>query len=733
MAVRRRAARDNRAAVISFPSLGHWLPPDLLHQAGGVALMALGVAWLLTLAAGPGGLVRELLQTPWVAVGWAAPLLPLGVAVMGLVLLLQEMRQEEYLSWGRVLSYAALVAALATLAGVVADRGGALGGLIAEGLATTVPRPAVAVLALGLAATSLIATFSLSLTLLGARCWRVAGGPMRALAAASCAVLDAVERRFEPSTAAQPQAETDDEDDGRAVPIRAPTPPRAAPVIRTPPSLTAATPEPAPAPPLAMDGEPRRAWQLPSVELLKSATAVTISHSELQEKARIIEARLESFGVEAQVVEISQGPTVTQFGLRPGTGVRVNRITALADDLALALSARSIRIQAPVPGHPVVGVEIPNSSTAIVTLRDLVDSGAFRQVRSKLRLCLGLDVAGEPVVADLARMPHLLIAGATGSGKSVCINTIIAGFLMQATPDDLKLILVDPKRVEMTGFKGLPHLQLPVVTDTDKVLLALKWAEGEMMRRYDLFAACSARNIEAYNRLQTGPEKKPLPYIVIIIDELADLMMAAPIEVEKVICRLAQLARATGIHLILATQRPSVDVITGLIKANFPARIAFAVSSHIDSRTILDMVGAEKLLGRGDMLYAASDSAKPSRVQGTYVSDAELEKLVQHWLLQRVFGFEPEAAEREWQRLEASADDEPTEDELLSQATRIVRETHKASTSMLQRRLKVGYSRAARLMDELEEHGVITRDGDGRGWRVATAEEDQDEGPAEEA
>ncbi len=719
--MKRRSARGGRGdASVSFASVGLGLPPHLVQEALGVLLIALGVAWLITLLSASAASTRGPIALPALMLGWAGPLLPLGLAALGLALIVQGVTREPRLSWERPIGYLLLTLSAATMAQVVGTGHGGMIGARLAGLLASVPRPAIFVLALGLALVGLMVAFSISLRVL----LLAVAPPLRLLwrvvAWAWLGILGLGDRYFEPRP--RRVAEAGEE---REIVVRTPAPPRTPPAMKPAPAAVEVSP-PVPAEPVALaTSEPQRVWQLPSIELLRGASAASISHSELQDKARVIESTLESFGVEARVVEISQGPAVTQFGLEPGTGVRVNRITALSDDLALALSARSIRIQAPVPGHRIVGLEIPNSATSLVTLRDLVDSGAFRQVRSKLRICLGQDVAGEPVVVDLARMPHLLIAGATGSGKSVCINTIIGGFLMQATPDELKLVLVDPKRVEMTGFRGLPHLQLPVVTETDKVLMALKWAEAEMMRRYEVFASRSARNIEAYNRMQTGPDRKPLPYVVIVVDELADLMMAAPVEVEKTICRLAQLARATGIHLVVATQRPSVDVITGLIKANFPARIAFAVSSHIDSRTILDMVGAEKLLGRGDMLYTASDSAKPIRVQGTFVSDGELEKLVDHWKLQQVFGFSPQAAEQEWQKLEETLENEPTEDDLLSEAATIVREAGRPSTSLLQRRLKVGYSRAARLMDELEQQRVVMRDADGRGWLLAEEEAEE--------
>ncbi len=448
-------------------------------------------------------------------------------------------------------------------------------------------------------------------------------------------------------------------------------------------------------------------WKLPPIEILSESADLELSQAEIRNRVRIIEETLESFGVHGRVVEVSQGPTVTQFGLRPDVGVKVSRVTALEKDLSLALAASPIRIEAPVPGKSIIGIEVPNSDVALVSLRSVMDTAAFRKVKSRLRIALGQDVAGQPVVADLTTMPHLLIAGATGSGKSVCINSIICCFLMQCTPDELRFLMVDPKMVELTNYNGIPHLLGSVITDVEKVIGALKWTTREMERRYKLFNESGARNIEAYNKkVNRRRGEEPLPYIVFIIDELADLMMASPDEVERRICRLAQMARATGIHLVIATQRPSVDVVTGLIKANFPARISFAVVSGVDSRVILDMVGAEKLLGRGDMLYMASDSSAIVRLQGTFVSDKEIDDLVRWWTGKNqteTVATQPPL----WTDLAPEQQAAPEEDPLYQEAVRLVKEHQRASTSLLQRRLRIGYSRAARLMDLMEERGVI--------------------------
>jgi S-DNA-T family DNA segregation ATPase FtsK/SpoIIIE len=453
-------------------------------------------------------------------------------------------------------------------------------------------------------------------------------------------------------------------------------------------------------------------WPRPSLDLLDPVPAqAAVAPSDNMLRMRLIEDTLAAFNVRARVVGAHSGPTVTQFDVQPERGVRVQRITALQNDLALALAARSIRIQAPVPGQSVIGIEIPNATTSMVTLREVLESDACARTASPLKIALGKDVSGGPVVADLARMPHLLIAGATGSGKSVCLNSLISCLLFHNSPDRLRLLMVDPKMVELSVFNDVPHLLAPVVTDVTKVTGTLKWALKEMHRRYKLFAEQGARNLARFNELQTDPKAR-LPFIVIIIDELADLMMVSPDEVEDGICRLAQLARATGMHLVLATQRPSVDVITGLIKANFPARIAFAVSSQVDSRTILDGAGAEKLMGRGDMLYLPSDEGKAMRVQGAYLSDREIEELVRFWKFN---------APREVEQIpEAELAPPPKEEEgdsddkLLNEAIRVLREYRRASVSLLQRRLSIGYTRAARLLDLLEERGVVGPSEDGR-------------------
>jgi S-DNA-T family DNA segregation ATPase FtsK/SpoIIIE len=545
-----------------------------------------------------------------------------------------------------------------------------------------------------------------------------------------------------------------------------------------------------------------RNWRLPAInDMLEAGTDQEISNIQIREQVEIIEHTLDSFGAPASVVEINQGPTITQYGVEPSfieqrsgkrTKVKVGKIASLADDLALALAARSIRIQAPVPGKGYVGIEVPNMAKAIVSLRDVMESEEFQKISSPLRIGLGQNVAGQPIATDLTKMPHLLIAGTTGAGKSVCVNGIIACLLLNNTPENLKLVMVDPKRVELTGYNGIPHLIAPVVVDMERVVGTLQWAMREMDNRYQRLADIGARNIVEYNKKAPRHGREKMPYIVIIVDELADLMMLAPEDTERGITRLAQMSRATGIHMIIATQRPSVDVVTGLIKANFPARIAFAVASSTDSRVILDATGAERLLGQGDMLFQSPDAAAPVRMQGCFVNESELHNIIEYWHRARIQNrqeimartepeLEPEssppaaptpsgsaveattadqapqttsvrretpkpkpkpspppavppppvkAEETElppivtastqlepaqpalWEELEEEMKKEEEEaekysDELLPEAIALVRKLNKASTSLLQRRFRIGYTRAARMMDIMEEDGII--------------------------
>ena len=457
-------------------------------------------------------------------------------------------------------------------------------------------------------------------------------------------------------------------------------------------------------------------YEFPPIELLAEGEKKGVKGGKkaVADTATKLQKTLYSFGVSAKVENVSVGPAITRYELKPAEGVRVSKIANLADDIALNLAAETIRIEAPIPGKQAVGIEVPNKENEIVPLRDIIDCDTFKNHKSKLAFALGKDVAGNEVVTDIAKMPHVLIAGATGSGKSVCINTLIASIIYKAKPSEVKLVMVDPKVVELSVYNGIPHLLIPVVTDPKKAAGALAWAVQEMVNRYSLFASKNVRDIKGYNAaLEEEGGGHKLPQIVIIIDELSDLMMVSPKDVEDSICRLAQMARAAGMHLVIATQRPSVDVITGIIKANIPSRIAFAVSSQVDSRTILDMAGAEKLLGKGDMLFYPSGAPKPTRIQGAFISDKEVEKLVDFIknngeatyndeILKQI-----ENANSTDKEIDSEEEDDDT-DPLLMEAIDVVVETGQASTSFIQRRFKVGYARAGRIIDQMEERGIIS-------------------------
>ena len=471
---------------------------------------------------------------------------------------------------------------------------------------------------------------------------------------------------------------------------------------------------------------PARPYQIPSIDFLQNGVSRAgdpAVDQEMKEKAGILVDTLKSFGVTVRITGIFRGPSVTRYELQPAAGIKVSKITGLADDIALSLAAQGVRIEAPIPGKPAIGIEVPNSHKDTVSLREILESDSFRSSKSKLAFAVGRDIAGNAVIGDIARLPHMIIAGATGSGKSVCTNSIIMSILYHATPEEVKLILIDPKIVEFTVYEGIPHLLIPVVTDPKKAAGALNWAVQEMQRRYNLFAENSVRDLGDYNAAAAQPNSplEPMPQIVVIIDELADLMMTTSKEVEDAICRLAQKARAAGMHLIIATQRPTTDIITGLIKANIPSRIALSVMSQVDSRTILDTGGAEKLLGHGDMLYLPNGKIKPVRVQGCFTSTKEIEKVVDFIKSQTQSEYSNEIMEQVEQNIPVtkaegktkeqrkdSGEPEPGSDEdIFERAIEVVVEAGQASTSSLQRRLKLGYARAARIMDELEEKGII--------------------------
>ena len=456
-------------------------------------------------------------------------------------------------------------------------------------------------------------------------------------------------------------------------------------------------------------------FQLPSLDLLNPASIspqATQSREQLEANAKILEETLRDFGLETRVAEVEMGPVITRYELEPAPGVKIQKITTLSDDLALAMKASSIRIIAPIPGKARVGIEVPNQASSLVTLREVLQSKEFQTSHSKLTIAIGKDTAGYPLLADLGGMPHLLIAGATGSGKTVCMNGLIVSLLFNATPEEVRFLMVDPKMVELAPFNGLPHLLMPVLTSPKKVPAALEWVIDEMETRYRLFAKLGLRNIQAYHQKlslnQLPKEEIPdhLPYIVVIIDELADLMLVAQAEIEKSIARLAHLSRAVGIHMVLATQRPSVDVLTGVIKANFPARISFQVASRVDSRTVLDAIGAEKLLGKGDLLFMPPGGSKLVRGQGTLVTDPEMERVVQFLKAQRAPSYEIAELEDPEGR-STSGGGNKTRDALYDEALRVVVESGQASVSLLQRRMRLGYGRAARILDMMEEEGIV--------------------------
>ena len=461
----------------------------------------------------------------------------------------------------------------------------------------------------------------------------------------------------------------------------------------------------------------KKEYLFPKMELLNVNSKLKLKSEDkkdLIESANKLEQTLSNFGVEAKVVQVTKGPSVTRFELQPSPGVKVSKIVNLQDDIALGLAANGVRMEAPIPGKAAIGIEVPNRKQSPVFLREVLDSKEFTSSNKNLAFALGKDITGKCIVGDLSKMPHMLIAGATGSGKSVCINSLIISLLYKYSPEEVKLLMVDPKVVELSIYNGIPHLLIPVVTDPKKAAGALNWAVNEMNKRYNLFSQMKVKNIESYNNLYAkGGIQEKLPYIVVIVDELADLMMACPNDVEDYICRLAQMARAAGMHLIIATQRPSVDVITGVIKANIPSRVSFAVSSGTDSRTILDQIGAEKLLGRGDMLYYPIGENKPLRVQGAFISEEEVENVVDFIKnVEEEIDYSEDILNHINNEVATDVGTSNENDELLDEAIKLVVEYQQASTSFIQRKLRVGFNRASRIMDELEENGVISaRDG----------------------
>ncbi len=781
-------ARRKRAAVTPAIQLRPEHQRELFAL-GLIAVAAITIIFYVTGAAGVLGaswveLTRRLL-------GWGALIVPLSLGLLGLAILLQERYEDVRFTGATVLGTLFVLTALLILlefsigarAGIderSGEGGGVAGYALLSLLSQAIGRPAAFVIACVLGLAGVLLTFDITLHELisslrdsFARFWLTvwSAGPRRPPTGVSPTPrqppLSAPATTCVPPPDAPPRPDDDivptpiAERPTRASLFQRPETraPRPSPVGTAPPApeggatpadrgassnttllndlLAAPTTHDSPSAQVvqsALEGfevsPVHRAWPLPSLDLLDTYPEGTVTDEEKRVRSRLIEETLASFKVEAQVVGVNTGPAVTQFELQPAVGVKVSKITTLEKDLALALAATSIRIEAPIPGKNVIGIEIPNSAISLVGMREVIESEEFEKAKGRLKWPLGKDVSGTPIVAGLDRMPHLLMAGATGTGKSAGINAFVCSLLLKHTPDELKFIMVDPKMVELIIYNRIPHMLSPVVTELERVVPTLKWATREMERRYKVFARYGFRNIEGYKvAARRRADLEPLPYIVIIVDELADLMMMAPDEVETLICRLAQMARATGIHLVLATQRPSVDVVTGLIKANFPSRIAFAVTSQIDSRVILDMNGAEQLLGRGDMLYMAADAARPVRLQGTWVAESEVERIVQFWR-----DAVPPEHERDVHKGSAREGEGAThraplqgpaeflsaeeQDSLLPEAIKLVQQHARASASLLQRRLRIGYSKAAQLIDLLEQQGFVGPAEDGRSREV---------------
>jgi S-DNA-T family DNA segregation ATPase FtsK/SpoIIIE len=691
--------------------------PRIRDEVGAIAVVAFALLSAVALLTDQGAVLQWWRSTLFAILGWAAILVPLVLAAVALELWFGFIRRDAVLPilGGLVI----LVALLGLTRHYVRDdvAGGYVGGAVAKAVAALFGQIGAPIALAALLLVGLVIAANRTVADLLGPVWR----QRRGIGTLRPGTL------IPGGTAGRFMREEPEEEAPQEVRINLPDSPRASqppkPSLRdgVPPASSrhpiARGPSEAEPPPSALlsaavaaEGvlhadPPDRPWVLPAMSLLEQGSASRSGKDEVLRNKRVIEETLAHFGITANVVEVSVGPVVTRYELKPAAGIKLSRIEALADDLALALAARSLRIEAPVPGKSVVGIEIPNLAIGLVSLRDVAESAQFRTGTSKLTVALGRDVAGSPIVTELAKLPHLLIAGQTGSGKSVCINSIITSILLQATPDEVRIILADPKRVELSGFNSIPHLVVPVVTDHDKILNALYWATGEMDRRYRLFARATARNIEKYNESRHGPDR--IPYVVVVIDELADLMISAPIQVEKAITRISQLARATGIHLVVATQRPSVDVITGLIKANIPARVAFATASAVDSRTIIDMTGAEKLLGRGDMLWLPPDSPKPTRAQGVFVSDPEIELVTRHWKQQREARYDMSILEDKERARARDDGGDDIDDERYEEAIEIVQRAGQASVSMLQRKMTIGFARAGRLIDLMERNGVI--------------------------
>jgi len=720
-------------------SLFENISPDRKMDILGVVVALIGLLTLLSFfSAGKGTLTGYWINALQTVFGWGVYILPVALIVVGVWLVARNVERLPVLSLERIvgiiLLFVGLLLAFHWLNGPVESAtaragkgsgGGYIGALLQQGLVSALGDAGTAILIVAWLVIGLAMTLDLSLQEMFQ--W---AGPLAGR-------LKAWLRRLfqKKGSGTQPVIHLGQPPEPEGSPDNF-TPIKVSPIIKLAPAQPAGVTIKT-----NQSAAPAHIWVLPRVsDILEPPQAPIVNQEFVEKRARLIEETLASFGAPGVVVDTSIGPTVTMFGVEPRfvesrggqMRVRVGKIAALADDLALALAVQRIRIQAPVPGRGYVGIEVPNDEMALVALREVVESEVFTRNKSPLRFALGKDVAGHPKAANLESMPHMLIAGTTGSGKSVCVNAILSCLLLNNTPDDLRIILVDPKRVELTGYNGVPHLLAPVVTEIERVVGALQWMTREMDTRYHKFAEIGARNIADYNARMLAQAGKKLPYLLVVIDELADLMMVAPDETERTITRLAQLARATGIHMVLATQRPSVDVVTGLIKANFPARIAFAVASNTDSRVILDQPGAERLLGRGDMLFQAPDAPAPVRLQGVFVSDVEIARLVEFWR-QQAGAASPYAMPAGVQ--EGPVDAALTQgvplkqvpmfeditaiqgDPLLKDAIDTVRREGRASVSMLQRRMRIGYTRAARLVDSMEDKGIVGPPAQGTGVR----------------
>ncbi len=727
------------------------LTDPLFHQILALLVVALGLITLLALFRVTTGRWADAwidLLRYWL--GWGAYPAAIAILLAGLLWLQHYLDQPLKWRWrpfvGAELTLFSLLALTHTIVGqddpwelVESGWGGGLTGwAVSVILSTYLGWPAAVLILLTLSALGLGLTFDVTLAdvkQVASAAWGALAGHRTGRRPAEPPGQRTDETSRQRSVTRRGQPQTAQATRARPTPQKAAPSPQARPA-RTPPRAAPSSAEGEhPAAPIPISPYRPREFTLPPLGMLNEPTGPALTDEEIREKSHIIKETLAQFGLPVEVTEVRIGPTVTQFGVTPGVveragsggrKVRVGQISALADDLALALAAPRIRVEAPVPGRSVVGIEVPNREIQLVSIREVMESENFRKLDSPLAFALGQNVAGEPVVADLARMPHLLIAGTTGSGKSICIKALTTCLIYNNTPDELRLVMIDPKMVELVRFNGLPHLYGRVEVDLERVVKVLRWVAWEMDDRYKRFAAVAARNIDDYNRMMKQDNEPILPRMVVLIDELADLMMLAPEEVERTICRIAQMARATGIHLAVATQRPSTDVVTGLIKANFPARISFATVSQIDSRVILDMPGAETLMGRGDMLFLAADAGYPVRVQGCFVSEEEVERVVQFWRDQAGQTDEEAPWERVMQPGEQdSRAGESGEDNLLQDAIALVRETGSASASLLQRRLHIGHPRAARLMRMMEEMGVIgPPEAAGRTRRVIIGGED---------